>query len=220
VKRQPATAARQYCECFLLTRYIPSVSAGPSQFSCQFYSTSPSTLECCQRSTLSKADPLHNSTPLGRPQRSKDRSPPPPSTGSELSPLQFSKFTDRSPAPAHPLEKPGSTSRPSRNRPPAAIMSRPVSEFDYTMEGSPFTVLNTLPAGLDAARLYEQCGQFLATYKQEGSYAITVLSLRSSRFWATRVPPFKVNPTLILVNLRPRRAQQSREPQQPPFAKP
>jgi hypothetical protein len=90
-----------------------------------------------QRSTLSKADPLHNSTPLCRPQRSKDRSPPPPSTESELSTLQCSKFTDRSPAPAHPLEKPGSTSRPSRNRSPAAIMSRPVSEFDYTMEGSP-----------------------------------------------------------------------------------
>jgi hypothetical protein len=38
-------------------------------------------------------------------------------------------------------------------------------------------VLNTLPAGLEAARLYEQCGQFLVTYKQEGSYAITVLYL-------------------------------------------
>jgi hypothetical protein len=35
----------------------------------------------------------------------------------------------------------------------------------------------------------------------------TSLSLRSSRFWATRVPPFKVNPTLIRLNLRPRRAR-------------
>jgi hypothetical protein len=43
------------------------------------------------------------------------------------------------------------------------------------MKGSPLNALETIPAGLQVASLYEECGTFLGGYKQEGSYAITVL---------------------------------------------